>query len=147
MSSQLNKVTICLIMTSLLVLMPHSGFLTNYGNHSIEIDERLIESYSSDSDSVWIDGGQPWPQPGRTSGRESTPPTHGPDGGAGLGTPENATELQSIVNPVINWQYNNYVYSTDAFATPIADLSESIISDDDSIERCGGDSLLSLIHI
>ena len=59
MSNQSSKVTICLIMTSLLVLMHHSGFLTNYGNHSIEIDERLIESYSSDSDSVWIDGGQP----------------------------------------------------------------------------------------
>ncbi|MAD72521.1 MAG: hypothetical protein CL973_01845, partial [Euryarchaeota archaeon] len=145
MSSQLNKVTICLIMTSLLVLMPHSGFLTNYGNHNIEIDERLIESYSSDSDSVWEDGGQPWPQASRTPGREASPPGHGPDGGAGIGSPENATELQSIVNPVINWQYSNYEYSNDALATPIADLSESIISNGDSLERCGGDSLFTII--
>ena len=145
MSSQLNKVTICLIMTSLLVLMPHSGFLTNYENHSGEIDHIVVDSYSSNSDSVWVDGEQPWPQPGRTSGRESTPPNHGPDGGAGLDSPDNATELQSIVDPVINWQYSNYVYSTDSFATPIADLSESIVSDEDSNERCGGDSLFTII--
>ena len=54
MSSQLNKVTICLIMTSLLVLMPHSGFLTNYENHSGEIDHVVVYSYSSNSDSVWV---------------------------------------------------------------------------------------------
>ena len=145
MSNQLNKVTICLVMTSLLVLMPHSGLLSNYGDYSDEIKEKRINSSSSDSDSLWVDGGQPWPQPGRTSGRESTPPNHGPDGGAGLGAPDNITELQSIVDPVINWQYSNYIYSTDAFATPIADLSESIVSDEDSDERCGGDSLFTVI--
>ncbi len=145
MSNQLNKVTICLIMTSLLVLMPHSGFLANYGEERIEIESINYKLNTSNSETVWVDGDQPWPQPGRTSSRDSSPPNHSPDGGAGIDSPENASELKSIVNPVINWQYSNYVYSTDALATPIADFSSSIISDQDSVERCGGDSLFSII--
>ena len=145
MSSQFNKVNICLIMTSLLVLMPHTGFLSMNDNYSVDLEPENTKLFSFHSDIVWVDGQQPWPQPGRTSGRESLPPNHGPDGGAGLGTPVNATELQSIVRPVINWQYSNYVYSTDALATPIADLSESIISDTDSYDRCGGNSLFTVL--
>ena len=145
MSDQLNKVTICLIMTSLLVLMPHSGFLANNGEEQIEIESINYKLNTSNSETVWVDGDQPWPQPGRTSSRDSSPPNHSPDGGAGIDSPENASELKSIVNPVINWQYSNYVYSTDALATPIADFSSSIISDQDSVERCGGDSLFSII--
>ena len=90
-------------------------------------------------------GEQPWPQSGKTPGRESTPPSHSPDGGAGIESPENNSELLSIVNPVINWQYSNYAFSTDALATPVADLSASIISDEESLERCGGDSLFMII--
>ena len=125
--------------------MPHSGFLANYDNSNEEIGNKDSESYSTNSETVWLDGEQPWPQPSRTPGREATPPPHGPEGGAGIDSPQNATEFQSIVSPVINWQYSNYVYSTDALATPIADLSNSIISDADSEERCGGDSLFTIV--
>ena len=145
MSNQSSKVTICLIMTFLLVLMPHSGFLANYDYTEEEIENKSIHSYSSNSETIWVDGEQPWPQSGKTPGRESTPPQHSPDGGAGIESPENNTELLSIVDPVINWQYSNYAFSTDSLATPIADLSESIISDEDSLERCGGDSLFVII--
>ncbi|MDC0556155.1 hypothetical protein OAO74_05830, partial [Euryarchaeota archaeon] len=141
MSNQSNKVTICLIMTCLLVLMPHSGFLANYDNSHEEIENKSAESYSLNFEGVWMGGEQPWPQSGKTPGRESTPPSHSPDGGAGIESPENNSELLSIVNPVINWQYSNYAFSTDALATPVADLSASIISDEESLERCGGDSL------
>ena len=103
MSNQLNKVTICLIMTSLLVLMPHSGFLANNGEERIEIESINYKLNTSKSETVWVDGDQPWPQPGRTSSRDSSPPNHSPDGGAGIDSPENASELKSIINPVINW--------------------------------------------
>jgi len=66
MSDQLNKVTICLMMTSLLVLMPHSGFLANYGEERIEIESTNTKFNTSNSETVWVDGDQPWPQPGRT---------------------------------------------------------------------------------
>ena len=145
MSNQSSKVTICLIMTCLLVLMPHSGFLANHDHSKEEIEIKSINSYSSNSETVWEDGEQPWPQSGKTPDRQSTPPSHSPDGGAGIESPGNNSELLSIVNPVINWQYSNYAFSTDALATPVADLSESIISDEESLERCGGDSLFIII--
>ncbi len=125
--------------------MPHSGFLANHDHAKEEIEIKSINSYSSNSETVWEDGEQPWPQSGRTPDRQSTPPSHSPDGGAGIESPGNNSELLSIVNPVINWQYSNYAFSTDALATPVADLSESIISDEESLERCGGDSLFIII--
>ena len=111
--------------------MPHSGFLANHDHTKEEIENNSINSYSSNSETVWEDGEQPWPQSGKTPDRQSTPPSHSPDGGAGIESPGNNSELLSIVNPVINWQYSNYAFSTDALATPVADLSESIISDEE----------------
>ena len=52
MSDQLNKVTICLIMTSLLVLMPHSGFLANNGEEQIEIESINYKLNTSNSETV-----------------------------------------------------------------------------------------------
>ena len=125
--------------------MPHSAYFSNIDNEQSDFVEESISLYTSDSDAVWIDGDQPWPQPGRTPGREAYPPAHSPEGGAGTGSPDNASEYMSIVNPTINWQYEEYEYSNDALATPIADLKNSIITSDDSIERCGGDSLFTII--
>ena len=102
MSNQSNKVTICLIMTGLLVLMPHSGFLANYDNSHEEIENKSAESYSLNFEGVWMGGEQPWPQSGKTPGRESTPPSHSPDGGAGIESPENNSELLSIVLSLIH---------------------------------------------
>ena len=145
MSIDPSKVTICMVMTILLVLMPHSGYLSDIDNQKLDLEEEMVISHTSESESIWVDGGQPWPQSGKTPGRESLPPHHSPDGGAGIGEPENASEYNTIIDPVINWQYDDYVYSTDSFATPIADLTNSIITSEDSIERCGGDSLFTII--
>ena len=140
-----SKFTICLLMTFLLLLMPHSGYLSNINNQDLDLSDEITISHTSNSQLVWEDGGQPWPQSGKTPGRQSEPPTHSPDGGAGIGSPENASEYMSIVNPIINWQYNDYIYSTDSFATPVADLKNSIATNEDSSERCGGDSLFTII--
>ncbi|MBT6075308.1 MAG: hypothetical protein HOG58_01625 [Euryarchaeota archaeon] len=145
MSIDPSKVTICMVMTILLVLMPQSGYLSDIDNQKLDLEEEMVISHTSESESIWVDGGQPWPQSGKTPGRESLPPHHSPDGGAGIGEPENASEYNTIIDPVINWQYDDYVYSTDSFATPIADLTNSIITSEDSIERCGGDSLFTII--
>ena len=140
-----SKYTICLIMTFLLLLMPHSGYLSNINNQDLDFSDDVSVSRTSNNELIWEDGGQPWPQSGRTPGRESNPPNHSPDGGAGIGSPENASEYMSIINPIINWQYNDYIYSTDSFATPIADLKNSITTNDDAFERCGGNSLFTII--
>ena len=140
-----SKLSICLLMTFLLLLMPHSGYLSNINNQDLDFSDEVSISHTSNSQSIWEDGGQPWPQSGKTPGRQSTPPAHSPDGGAGIGSPDNASEYMSIVDPVINWQYNDYIYSTDSFATPVADLKNSITTNEDSSERCGGDSLFTVI--
>ena len=132
-------------MTFLLLLMPHSGYLSNINNQDLDFSDDVSVSRTSNNELIWEDGGQPWPQSGRTPGRESNPPNHSPDGGAGIGSPENASEYMSIINPIINWQYNDYIYSTDSFATPIADLKNSITTNDDAFERCGGNSLFTII--
>ena len=76
----------------------------------------------------WVDGGQPWPQPGRIPQRTSEGPSHSPDGGAGTEIPTNATELSSVVNPVINWEYGTYSIGTDALGTPVAEFSQQIVT-------------------
>ena len=110
MSIDPGKVTICLVMTILLVLMPHSGYLSNADNQQSDLINENIISKTTSSEIIWSDGGQPWPQSGRTPGRESLPPTHSPTGGAGIGSPADALEYNSIVDPVINWQYDDYIY-------------------------------------
>ncbi len=93
----------------------------------------------------WTDGDQPWPQPGRHAERTSAGPAHSPDGGAGVGAPADAAELASVVDPVVNWVYGSYSIGTDALGTPVADLSASIVTEDAAAERCGGDSLFTII--
>ncbi len=93
----------------------------------------------------WTDGGQPWPQSGRTPDRVADIPMHGPDGGAGNGTPSDAAVLMSVVEPTVNWVYGSYSLGTDALATPVADLSASVTKDEGSSERCGGSSLYTIL--
>ena len=93
----------------------------------------------------WSDGEQPWPQPGRLAQRTSVGPAHSPDGGAGSGSPADAVELASVVDPVVNWVYGSYSIGTDALGTPVADLSGQIDTEDAAAERCGGDSLFTII--
>ena len=92
-----------------------------------------------ESGSTWIDGGQPWPQSGRTATRIADVPNHSPDGGAGYGDPTNSSSLMSVVKPAINWEFGSYSIGTDSLATPIAEMSGSI--------EIGPGAELSLIHI
>ena len=85
----------------------------------------------------WEDGDQPWPQPGRTPDRVSASPLHDPVG--------NNLSLTSIIDPVINWEYGAYDIGTDSLGTPIADFRDSLTVDSDSVERCGGSSLYTVI--
>ena len=97
------------------------------------------------TDEPWTDGGQPWPQSGRTPDRIADVPVHSPDGGAGNGAPSDAAELMSVVEPTVNWVYGSYSLGTDALATPVADLSASVTKDEGSFERCGGSSLYTIL--
>ena len=97
------------------------------------------------NEGAWTDGGQPWPQSGRTPDRVADIPMHGPDGGAGNGTPSDAAVLMSVVEPTVNWVYGSYSLGTDALATPVADLSASVTKDEGSSERCGGSSLYTIL--
>ena len=94
----------------------------------------------------WTDGGQPWPQAGRTSDRLAVVPAHGSGGGVGDGgLPEDAAELKSIVEPAVNWVYGSDEIGTDALSVPIADLSASIIVGGGASERCAGSSLFTIL--
>ena len=123
---------------SLMLLMSLSPALTYLGPPA------KMEAGNGASE-PWIDGDQPWPQSGRTPDRMADVPPHGPDGGAGNGTPSDATELRSVVNPAVNWMYGSYSIGTDALATPVADLSASVTKDERSSERCGGSSLYTIL--
>jgi len=94
---------------------------------------------------VWVDGGQPWPQSGRTASRIAEIPDHGPSGGAGVGNPADSGSLLSIVEPSVNWEYGSYSIGTDSLATPIADLSESIEIGPGATQRCGESSLFTVL--
>ncbi len=100
---------------------------------------------SGEGSAIWIDGGQPWPQFGRTGSREASLPLHGPSGGAGFGEPGNASSLLSIIEPSVNWVYGSYSMGTDSLATPIADFSGSITVDVGSEQRCAGSSLFTIL--
>ena len=130
---------VCLLLLSL------SPMLMINPNHVRILDD--LENGSSFTGTVdpWIDGGQPWPQPGRIAQRTSEGPLHSPTGGAGTDSPSNATELSSVVDPVINWEYGTYSIGTDALGTPVADFSQQIVTDEAAMERCGGDSLFIVL--
>ena len=130
---------VCLLLLSL------SPMLMINPNYDRKLDDFENDSSFTGTVEPWIDGGQPWPQPGRLSQRSSEGPLHSPTGGAGTDSPNNATELSSIVDPVINWEYGTYSIGTDALGTPVGDFSQQIVTDEAAIERCGGDSLFIVL--
>ena len=134
------------------VLAVASLLLLSLSPMTWEVDDsvRSLSEPKSDSSLTgvvdpWTDGGQPWPQSGRHAERTAAGPAHSPDGGAGTGIPADATELASIVDPVVNWVYGSYGIGTDALGTPVADMSAQIVTEDAAAERCGGDSLFTII--
>ena len=140
-SGQQNAVlaVFCLLLLSLSpMIVFDSNFVRNLDNLS-------GDTAFTGTVEPWVDGGQPWPQPGRIGQRTSEGPSHSPDGGAGTEMPTNATELSSVVDPVINWEYGTYSIGTDALGTPVADFSQQIVTDEAAMERCGGDSLFIVL--
>ena len=123
---------------ALLLLMSLSPALVHY-------DSPVRMETGGGGEEPWTDGDQPWPQAGRTPGRVAEVPAHSPIGGAGNGSPSDASDLMSIVEPVVNWVYGSYSIGTDALATPVADLSASVTKDEDASERCGGSSLYTIL--
>ena len=100
---------------------------------------------SGENVAVWTDGGQPWPQFGRTGSRDANVPEHNPSGGAGYDDPSNSSTLMSIIEPSVNWVYGSYSIGTDSLATPIADFGDSIDIDEGAEQRCGGSSLFTIL--
>ena len=94
---------------------------------------------------VWSDGGQPWPQSGRTPSKIADLPLHGPTGGAGLGSPADSESLMSVVEPAVNWEYGSYSIGTDSLATPIVDLRNSVTIGPGALQRCGEGSLFTVL--
>ena len=140
-SGQQNAVlaVFCLLLLSL------SPMIVIDSNNVRNLDDFQKDTAFTGSVEPWVDGGQPWPQPGRIGQRTSQGPSHSPDGGAGTEMPTNATELSSVVEPVINWEYGTYSIGTDALGTPVADFSQQIVTDEAAMERCGGDSLFIVL--
>ena len=136
------RVSKSLIIVTIMLLISLSP-ITNSLEKTID-DIKKID-FTDSGDTVWIDGGQPWPQFGRTATRLASVPDHSPEGGAGLGAPKDAETLLSITEPAINWEFGSYSIGTDSLGTPIVDFSNSIEVDGFAEERCGNNSLFSII--
>ena len=144
-SESFRRKTICIISIALFVTSSISATgITRYPMH-LEERTNAKEVAQDEEGGIWIDGGQPWPQFGRTASRIGDVPGHSPEGGAGFGAPINASSLKSIVKPAVNWIYGSYSIGTDALSTPIADLRQSIEVGPGASERCGGSSLFTVI--
>ena len=84
---------------------------------------------------VWIDGGIPWPQFGRTPGHESSVPPHAPS------EPESG-ELLSITNPVLNWQhYASEDTGVETLGVSVGNFSANIDTGGFELDSCARDSL------
>ena len=129
----------------MLVSMPLVSIDHGIGKKSLENSLDFKMGTQEGSGSPWIDGGQPWPQAGRTASRIADVPEHSPDGGAGYGNPANSSSLMSIVKPAINWEFGSYSIGTDSLATPVADMSGSIEIGSGADERCGESSLFTVL--
>ncbi|HII34312.1 MAG TPA: hypothetical protein HA308_05395, partial [Candidatus Thalassarchaeaceae archaeon] len=124
-----------LIISVLMLLVIAYPLFSDFNNNLSQSNVDYVSKTSSSD--PWVDGGQPWPQPGRTPDRISESPGHDPLG--------SNISLTSITDPVINWEYGNYDIGTDSLGTPIGDFSEALVVDPDSSERCGGSSLFTVI--
>ena len=141
-----RRKAICIFTIAMMVSIPISSTLeTNWQEIPLVegFENRMLTQENSGE--VWADGGQPWPQFGRTATRIGDLPIHGPDGGAGTGDPSNSSSLMSIVEPSINWVYGTYSIGNDALSTPIVDMGDSIEIGPGAQQRCGDGSLFTVI--
>ena len=86
----------------------------------------------------WLGGEEVWGQFQNTPTRNSSMPTHGPNGGPGEGAVSNATEYASITNPTINWEKEPAEnYGAEGYGSTIGDFSNSISAPPSASKRCG----------
>ena len=95
----------------------------------------VVELTQSRDGDVWIDGGIPWPQFGRTPGHESATPPHAPS------EPESG-ELLSITNPVLNWRhYADEDVGVETLGVSVGNFSSNIDTGGVGLDSCARDSL------
>ena len=122
------SIMLAMSLSPMLIMMTDGGALN-----------KSSDGMMTSGDEPWSDGDQPWPQPGRTPDRASAPPHHVHS------TDSTTGGLLSIVDPAINWEFGSDQLGTDSLGTPIADFSSSLTTDPSSEERCGGDSLYTIL--
>ena len=105
----------------------------NGGDELISATSNLPVSGGSD----WRGEDQPWGQYGKTPTHNQTPPSHGPDGGPGLGNVSDVLELMTLEHPVVNWQVFETGEGSDAYGSIIGDFSASVSAPEAARERCG----------
>ncbi|MEL0181968.1 MAG: VCBS repeat-containing protein, partial [Candidatus Poseidoniales archaeon] len=93
----------------------------------------------------WQGGEQPWPQYARHPTHNQTVPDHGPDGGPGAGSITNVTSLDTLENPVINWQVFEDTTESDAYGSVVGDFTTSISASETAVERCGQGTLFPVL--
>ncbi|MEC9200223.1 MAG: hypothetical protein VYA79_01760, partial [Candidatus Thermoplasmatota archaeon] len=130
---------------AMMLSVPLVSFYRGVDKYSLNDGTDIKMNTLEESDLTWIDGGQPWPQSGRTPTRLADIPNHSPDGGAGYGDPADSSSLMSVVKPAINWEFGSYSIGTDSLATPIAEMRGSIEIGPGAHERCGGSSLVTVL--
>ena len=141
-----RRKAICIVVIAILLATPLASTNLDTSEPSVFGDDiGAIMGTQGEEGEVWADGGQPWPQSGRTASRIAEIPDHGPSGGAGTGNPADSEVLLSIVEPSVNWEYGSYSIGTDSLATPIADLSGSIEVGPGAMQRCGESSLFTVL--
>jgi hypothetical protein len=132
------KVRLVILIIFVMIMTPWS-----YVNHEFETEENSILS-STRSNDPWTQN-QPWGQFGGGPDRRHTPPAHASGAGAGNGTPENASTLGSILDPIKNWKLSTDPIGTTSLSTAVGDFSNSINSPGGFDEECGGSSLYPVI--
>jgi len=121
--SSRRKAICAIVAVSVLAVPIALSNLNLHGGEFLEGDSAASRETQSEGEEVWVDGGQPWPQSGRTPSRIANITDHSPTGGAGSGDPADSESLMSIVEPSLNWAFGSYSIGTDSLATPVADLS------------------------
>ena len=137
----------CSVLTIALLMAYSIGSMMHSEEHSrSQFPGQPTHFGSSDGNEIWSDGSQPWPQFGRTGTRIAHVPDHDPvNGGAGFEPPSNASALMPVISPSLNWVYGSYSIGTDSLGTPIANLSRSVTLGEGAEERCGMNSLYTII--
>ena len=93
----------------------------------------IINSGVIAENSSWNHEEQPWAQYGHTPYHDSALPEHGDSG------------LNTISEPIINWQAFDDESGADGYGSIIVNLSTSVTRPDGAAERCGENSLFAVM--